>query len=112
LGYLKTSRKSYIVYGLIAVLVHFSFIVPFLLFTLYVFSRKQVVLWFIVAIMSFSANNFLNQYTSTILNFSNIVFKNSSIDQKSKAYLGNEDYIEYRQNRFDTRAWYANPSKY
>lgn len=112
IGYLKTSRKSYIVYGLIAVLVHFSFIVPFLLFTLYVFSRKQVVLWFIVAIMSFSANNFLNQYTSTILNFSNIVFKNSSIDQKSKAYLGNEDYIEYRQNRFDTRAWYANPSKY
>lgn len=112
IGYLRTFKKGYLLYGLIASIVHFSFVFPIILFLFYTFTKRYIVLWFVIAGLSIYTSNFLNQYTDTVLNYSGLYFKNSSIDQKSKAYLGNEEYIEYRENRFENRAWYANPSLY
>lgn len=111
-GYLQTTNKKNLVYGIIAILIHFSFAIPFLLFFIYAFTKKRFLLWFILGVFAFSTSNFLRQYSSVILNQSSLYFEDSSLDEKSKAYIGNEEYIETRENRFDNRTWYANPSKY
>lgn len=112
IGYLKTANKKYFIYGLVTPLIHFSFIVPLVLFIVYFFSKKRILIWFTIGVISFSANNILSQYSSVLLNQSSVYFKDSEVDQKSKAYVGNEEYIESRTNRFEARVWYANPAKY
>lgn len=112
IGFLKTRNRIHLFYGLISVLIHFSFVVPLILFFVYIFFKDRFLIWFVIGILAFTTNNFLGQYTSTILTYSNHYFEDSSLDEKSRAYVGNKEYIETRENRFDNRVWYANPSKY
>lgn len=112
IGYLRLNKIKYLFFTLFAILVHFSFIIPVSLFLIFSLFKKQFFLWFVIAVFSFSANNILSQYGSNILNLSASYLGSSVMNDKSKAYVGNEEYIEQRDTRFENRRWYANPSKY
>lgn len=112
LSILKSGKNKFYLFFLLSVLVHFSFITPSLLFVVYNFFRKKLFIWLFLAVFSFVSNNFLSQYTTSITTVSQTYFEDSQLSDKTKAYVENEEYIEERAQRFESRKWYANSSKY
>ena len=109
---LKTKNYKNYVFIILSILVHFSFVVPAILFIGYFFLRKRIYLWMVIAVFAFTSNSFLSQFTSSISTFSQTNFGGSQLQGKTAAYTENEEYIEQRGQRFEERAWYANPAKY
>ncbi|MFV0226378.1 EpsG family protein [Empedobacter falsenii] len=109
---LKTKNYKNYVFIILSILVHFSFVVPAILFIGYFFLRKRIYLWMVIAVFAFTSNSFLSQFTSSISTFSQTNFGGSQLQSKTAAYTENEEYIEQRGQRFEERAWYANPAKY
>lgn len=112
LNILKSGKNKFYLFFLLSVLVHFSFITPSLLFVVYKFFRKTLFIWLFLAVFSFVSNNFLSQYATSITNVSQAYLEDSQLSGKTKAYVENEEYIEQRAQRFESRKWYASPSKY
>ena len=55
----------------------------------------------------------LRNYSSNIVNVSSTIFSTSGkLGSNTKAYVGNENYIEQRENRFNDRRWYTGYSNY
>lgn len=109
---LKSNKYKYYLLIVLSIFVHFSFVVPAILFIGYFFLRKKMYLWMIVAIFAFTSNSFLSQFSSSISTLSQSNFGGSQLQKKTAAYAENEEYIEQRSQRFEYKAWYANPAKY
>ena len=109
---LKTKNYKNYVFIILSILVHFSFLVPAILFIGYFFLRKRIYVWMIIAVFAFTSNSFLSQFTSSISTFTQTNFGESQLQGKTAAYTENEEYIKQRTQRFEKRTWYANPAKY
>jgi hypothetical protein len=106
-SYILRSNKKFWVYFILASLVHISLLVPAFLFILFAYFKRNLTLWFIVALISFFTSDYLSQYTSNVLSFSKEYAADSRVDAMAQGYVGNDDYIVERATRFDERRWFT-----
>jgi hypothetical protein len=101
---LKTKNYKNYVFIILSILVHFSFLVPAILFIGYFFLRKRIYVWMIIAVFAFTSNSFLSQFTSSISTFTQTNFGESQLQGKRTGHLkkGNLRRKAYRQGKRQT----------
>lgn len=110
--YLIKGNTKFWFYFLVAGLVHVSLFIPSVLFFVFIRLKYKVVFWIFLAVISLFSSNYLSQYSNDFINVTTIYSEGSRIESMSKAYIGNEDYILERANRFDDRRWFTRYSMY
>lgn len=106
-SYILENKKFFWVNFILASLVHISLFIPSTLFVVFFLLRKRLMFWFMVSIIAFFSSNNLTHYSENILNLSNEFVYESNVETMTKAYIGNEEYILQRANRFEERRWFT-----
>lgn len=99
-------KRFGLIFLVLATMVHFSFVIPGVLFFLYWPLRNRLILWFAIALFAFVSNNVLASYSGDILRIAQKQ-TGGAFTSKAKGYVGNKQYIEQRGNRFESRKWYT-----
>ncbi|ERM81531.1 hypothetical protein P872_09250 [Rhodonellum psychrophilum GCM71 = DSM 17998] len=110
--FLLENRKYFWLYFIFAILVHISLLIPASLFFVFIGFRNNLTLWFSIAILAYFSSSFMSHYSDNILTLSSDFASESSVNNLAKGYVGNEDYILERSNRFETRNWFTKYSIY
>lgn len=103
LPFLYDGKRGGLIISSIAILVHFSFIVPISVLFFYLFLGNRLVIYFSFFIATF----FISEIDLAIFNELVESYAPDIIQERTSSYRG-EDYVEtYREESNDNKVWYA-----
>jgi hypothetical protein len=100
---LRKREFKYYALLLVSCLVHASFVLPLAIACIYFLAGNRIKIYFILLLGSYIMPNILTDRIQQLGSLG----AGDLIDHKVSAYALNDDYINQRSTRFETRSWYV-----